>query len=519
MGDDEEARAALHGLVLAARGGDLDARRTGLAYLAALSGHGWLTLDGTARRSGWGDAVVTGGGWTDRRIADASGVLIPVVASWHVDGRVRQRTVQRLTEHPGRMSAAALAVRCTDHVVQVRQEALQALLLQVGGDVVDLVVAVLSAGSARTDARSVLLAYTDRALAAPGGADVLLRLTAHRDRDVARWAVATALRIGLLSAEDVIELARTHSDQLVRRWSSEYLASEWPEVLARLLDVPFVEARLTALERFPDHAITDARLIRALLDRSPRIRSVAQRRSRGRGWDVAGIYRAQLSDGEPERWAIALAGLAVVGADDDVPSVTRLLGHERSAVRASAASALVELDAAERVIPHLAPMLLDTSPRVVVAAARALVKAGAGVEVAEAAWASEQVASRRAAWRIQRAARGWDRAEADLRAAGDQDAGLAENGAVGVNDWLRVGAAGTWRLPSPAQRASLTAFLSSSGVTEGVRQQVAFHAGLGAGPPPHALGSEAGPVENAHGSSRRSWIRALRTWTDRLRAR
>jgi hypothetical protein len=161
-------------------------------------------------------------------------------------------------------------------------------------------------------------------------------------------------------------------------------------------------------------------------------------------------------------------------------------------------------------------MLLDVSPRVVVAATRALVKAGAGVEVAAVAWASEQVASRRAAWRIQRAARGWDRVAADLRAAGDPDPGLAENGVVGVSDWLRVSAASTWRLPSAAQRASMTGLLSRSGVTEDVRRQVAFHAGLSSGPPAPAPGREPGTVESPEQTIRSGRIRAFRRLADRF---
>ena len=472
----DEIREALRDLVRTVRGGNGRARQNAPAWLVARSGGEWLSLDDNARDSGWEGAIVAGD-WATSKTVDESG-LTDLVASWHADGRLRQHATQRLAARSGRLVAAALAVRCLDHVQQVREDALLGVLLQTGDDAVDAVVGVFTAGLARDAAPAALQAYTNQLLATPGGADKLSRHRGHPDRRVRRWAVTTALDRRLLSPAQAFDLTRTDADQLIRARCASWLATGPPDIAARLLTVRFVEARLAALQQLPDHDLAEDALRAALLDRSPRVRALAQWRSRRRGIDAAEIYRARLLNRQPREVAAALAGLASVGTAQDAPRIASLLHGDRPVVRASAVSALAALASPEDVIPLLAPLLMDPSPRVTAAAARALVRVGAGADVTAVARASDQVASRKAAWRVHRAAGGWDRVEADLRAAGDRDLALAENGRAGVKNWLQVSAATTWRQPTPAQHATMTRLLTQCGASEEVGRHVAFHAGL-----------------------------------------
>ena len=211
------------------RGREARAGRDWLAWLLDRSGNEWLSLDGLARGRGWGKAIVVGAAWAERSMSGGPGLLADVVVSWHADGHLRERAVERLASNRDRISAAALATRCLDHVPQVSKKALRRLLLQTASEAVDAVISVLTAGLARDGARAALTAYTDELLTAPGGVEKLLRHARHVDRGVSRWVVAVALERRLLTPEQVLELSRTHVDQLVRVRCAEWLAAESPE--------------------------------------------------------------------------------------------------------------------------------------------------------------------------------------------------------------------------------------------------------------------------------------------------
>ncbi len=59
--------------------------------------------------------------------------------------------------------------------------------------------------------------------------------------------------------------------------------------------------------------------------------------------------------------------------------------------------------------------------------------------------------SRRAGWRLARAAGHWDRVAADLRATTGLGPGLASLGVSGVRNWLETSAAATWAVLSNEQ--------------------------------------------------------------------
>jgi hypothetical protein len=474
----EELREALLGLVHAVREDQAEIAEDWFHWLLNRTGREWLLLDGIARGRGWNRGVVVGSRWAERSLGKRPELIGEVVVSWHVDGRLRERATQRLALRSDRISAAALAVRCLDHVPQVRDQALSGLLLEPRIEAVDAVIAVLAAGLERSGARAALTAYTDRVLVTPDGAEALLSHTQHRDHGVSRWVAAFALDRQLLTPEQVLELSRTHLDPLVRARYTARVVADSPEMLTRLLNGRFVDSRVAALQQLPDRDLSEARLRSALLDRSPRVRAVAQLRSRSRDLDAATVYRSQLGNTVPKRAAAALSGLAAVSTAQDAPHAVRLLDHPQPTVRAAAVGALAALAGADEVIPLATPLLLDSSTKVITAATQALVRVDAGATAATTAWQHPQVASRRAAWRVSRAAGGWDKVVADLMAANDADPVLAQNGRTALKTWLVFGAARTWQQATGAQQASIADLLTGSALGKKASRQVAFHAGV-----------------------------------------
>ena len=112
-----EARATLATLVEAAKGDKCEAWTSWTRWLDECDGRTWLLLDDVARAYGPADAYgvpVSGTrGWLSSNLTEPTG-FVAAVTSLHADGRIRQRATQVLAGRPGRLRAAALAVRCMD---------------------------------------------------------------------------------------------------------------------------------------------------------------------------------------------------------------------------------------------------------------------------------------------------------------------------------------------------------------------------------------------------------------------
>jgi hypothetical protein len=474
----DEIREALGDLVGVALSDNIAERARGVASLRRLGGRDWLRLDDVARGPAWSPGLVTGDpGQLAVGLSEQSG-LVAVVLSMHADGHYRQRATRVLAARPGPLSAAALAVRCLDHVAQVRGDALAGLLAHTSPDDVGSAVAVLAAGAQRARAGEVLARYTHQILAATGGPANILALRASPDPGVQRWACRVSLAHDLVSASDVVTAVLGEADQWVRVHLTRWLRGRASvQQLLSLVASKFVDGRLVAAELLPDAELADGWLHALLLDASPRVREVAQGRAGPLGVDVAAFYRTTLDLGGPRRTARCIAELGRLGDASDVPRMVSSLEHAAQSVRAAAVTALGRLDRAAA-LASLEPMLLDPGARVSAAASLALVRAGAGAQAAVAAWSSGLPGSRRAAWRLHRASGRWNRVEASLRAATDADPALRRLGSTDLIDWLRQSAATCWHVPDDDQRARLSALLDECGLDEHVRRQIAFHAGI-----------------------------------------
>lgn len=480
-----EARATIATLVEAAKGDKYEAWTSGARWLDECDGRTWLLLDDVARAYGpaeaYGVPVSGTRGWLSSNLTEPTG-FVAAVTSLHADGRIRQRAAHVLAGRPGRLRAAALAVRCLDHVAQVRDDALAGLLPQAGAERAEVVIGVLLAGQGRRYAPETLTAFLGQLESVLSPSELLGLLRGSRDRRVRRWVHVYAHRQALLDADALIALVGGERDQWLRAEAARWFGAVADATqFAALLDSRFVDGRLLALTKLDDKDLSSDQILTLLEDPFARVRESAQWRARRRGLDVRDTYRSWLSSGERTgaRLAASLDAIASLGTAADANLVAAHLQSGSVRVRASAAAAVAVLADTTRARELLHPVLLDDSPRVAAAAARGLVRAGATGADAETAWADTQRAwTRRAAWRLSRGGGSWARVVADLRAASDPDAVLSGLGRAGLRNWLDTAAATTWGQPSVAHRAQIEQLLPRVGLSLRERRLLAFHAGV-----------------------------------------
>ncbi|MFB7287630.1 hypothetical protein [Actinacidiphila glaucinigra] len=512
-----QARELATELALAATGDEPAVRRAAERRLEQLDGRSWLLLNEAARSS-----VRVGGPRGSRAAAPtATTLLAAAVSSFAADGRIRQRAARTLAREGSRTATAALAVRLLDHVPQVREETRRALLPRLDTDHAEAVLDVLLAGRARRHAPAALGWVRDVLLTRLSTAELVSALVRSDRRAVRRWAYALGREHRLLTADELLAAVRRDPDQWLRaacaQWLMEVAA---PAELRALLTAKSVEARLVALTRVPDEDLDDEDLLLLLADRSPRVRDQARWRGRRRGIDAADWYRGRLAlPGTPAHvLAACLDGLAAVGGAGDLAAFTSRLRHPGVGVRAAAVTGVGAYADRDEALALLGPVLLDSSPRVSLTAASALLRIRAPQSAADAAWASDQPWSRRAAWRMVRGHGSWDRVEADLRAAGDGDPRLASLGLVGIHDWLATGAATTWAVLSDTQRRRIRDGLTAAPLDDTTRGTLAFHAGIGLRPPPAPVREDDAPTATATTAADRPG-RPARRWAGLFRRR
>jgi hypothetical protein len=370
---------------------------------------------------------------------------------------------------------------------------------------------VLLAGRGRQHAQSALASVREALLEQPAE-DLVFTLLRDGSRDVRRWAFVLGHDQDLFTPERLLGVVKSDPDQWVRASAAEWLLPvAHREQLRQLLAANTVEARLVALTRLPDESLGDDDLLPLLADRAPRVREHARWRALRRGFDVTGWYREQVNvPGAPGRiLAASLDGLSAVGGPQDLEVFTAHVRHPTPRVRAAALAGVSAHASREVALDAVVPVLLDVSPRVSSAAARALVRLQAPQAAAEAAWASPQPWSRRAAWRVSRGAGSWDRVEADLRAAADSDKRLASLGLAGVRNWLEMSAATTWAVLSDEQRGRIRDLLETASVDAERSRIVAFHVGIRSFSPPSTAPQDAG-VEAGGLRRARRWLRLVR---------
>jgi len=478
--DSAAGRALIGSMADAVTGGDPAAAARVLARLSGLSGRVWLRLDELARLRGyWQESPLDR--VTDWRPVLAAGgePVAGVAASMCRDGRVREAAVAVLAGMPGPMAAAALAVRTADWVPEVSSAAVTAVSARTAPGDAAVVVPVMLALRERRRGRQAADGYL--AGVAQGPAAALAALTAAGERSGRLWALGALAERSLLTTEVLTARAERDRDPVVALWCARQLAVPGGLPAAagpRLLTSARAAVRAFAAERLDDNQLTRETLRGLLLDRSAAVRSVARWRWTRRRETPGPVYREALTAAGPPRLiAAALEGLDDT-SDGSLPAAAvPFMTHPSPRVRSAAVHAVGRHSAA--VIPgQLAPLLHDTSGKVVAAALRYLHGYILPPGVLAGLDAAGTARSRRAALSVRQHLGPWDRIHADLVAINGEDPLLAEAARTDLLAWLQHGAATTYDQPSAGQAAEIAGLLGTSKLTDKERREVAFVVGI-----------------------------------------
>lgn len=322
------------------------------------------------------------------------------LASMHADGFLRERAVRLLATWDDPRVGPLLALRAVDWVPEVRGVARE--VLDRRADLVRGALPVLLVLEGR--ASGWLEAHVARVVQTHDPASLSWLLDPGLPEVRRAW-----VRLADLPPRVLEGLLEDRDPVVARQAGLAWLRSRQPAL--RLMRQADPGLRRRAAQRLMERGDVDSVEL-VLRDRSAQVRAVGIEHLRQRGEQPAAFYRAMLPD--PRRRVTALRGLGQCGAA--AAEVGAWLSDPSPAVRSAAAEAWVRCGGAPRA---LWPMLLDPSAAVVAAAARALYRLPAAA--AQAAWASSQPWSRRAAWRLAAACGRWEALAAHLRAARDPE--------------------------------------------------------------------------------------------------
>jgi hypothetical protein len=198
------------------------------------------------------------------------------------------------------------------------------------------------------------------------------------DRPVRRCAARILIRRSL--ALPALDQAVVQDDSVTLTLLADAALPDAPVSVVERLSNPPLSARVRALplDRLlvvaPEMARRHAE--RSLMDRSPKVRAVAQRFLETAGVDVAGLYAAHLTLGRrPRRMSeVAIRGLTEVGAKAQFTLIAAQASHPSPRVREAVCSAIETLAPDQKEL--LFTLVGDSSRRVARRAALALVRSG-----------------------------------------------------------------------------------------------------------------------------------------------
>ncbi|SFL19966.1 HEAT repeat domain-containing protein [Lysobacter sp. cf310] len=289
------------------------------------------------------------------------------------DGRLRQRALQTMRKHPGRLATALALIRCDDWVPQVRDEAMALLT-----DIVDR-----EGSEPLFELGGLLLSLRGRQRIQARAWPELIEPALRRTASATRWRVissgdarARALAYAYtLDAEpdrahELGLYAITDIDPANARWALDAVAPRLPALLhhglarAGLLH-PQARIRAQAVRMLhAEQADTRALLEQRILDSAAAPRGAATYLLRNRhGVDPLPLWRAALENGSAAQARAALQALADHGQPEDAARLLPWLQHRAGAVRAVALRALVRTGTPEA-LDRLPAALRDHSAKV-----------------------------------------------------------------------------------------------------------------------------------------------------------
>lgn len=314
--------------------------------------------------------------WAKLRPAELGRVGVGALetAGSHPSGFVREEAIRRLGARHDGSELPVLLLRVNDWVPQVRRAARARLAERIDVAYADHWVRWLGLWErlsyAGRDDHSAVLGWARTLLRQAEALPALERGMHGDDPYVRRRCHALALENAASDARALFARGLEHRDPIVRAWSiRQALPLVDRALIATALRDRSAMVRREGLEQMLalDPSF-DAR--EALFDRSPAIREIAQRHLRGRGVDVATLYRSARPS------PASLLGLGETGTPEDVGMVEDALLSSRVAMREAATRALDRLAGKDHIDDFLAQ--LEDAPRVRRAAARALERHGVG---------------------------------------------------------------------------------------------------------------------------------------------
>ncbi|MEU7514970.1 hypothetical protein AB0B13_23690 [Streptomyces sp. NPDC042898] len=334
----------------------------------------WADLDGHVRGViRWSDHVPAPGAWLSATPGRRPTDLELALALCGPDGRTREAALPYVTHTPALLPL--LVIRCADWAGPVRERARELLRAELPGlspEALAAVAAVVLREARRLRGEPAYDLLTARLSEAPA-ADVL-SLCAAEDRAVRRLAHRVTVDRALLSPARLAVIAATDPDVVVQDLCADAAIAAAGDSVDETVLAPLLGSRtgrvraagVTALRRTGRAAEAEP----FLYDRSALVRACARWTLRQTGTDPLPLYRAACTAGDrtPD---FAAVGLGECGdRATDAPALWALIAHERPRVRAGAVTGLRLLDAVR--LQRLAPLLDDSSPRVVREAAKAL---------------------------------------------------------------------------------------------------------------------------------------------------
>ncbi len=355
------------------------------AYLGALGPRELLALDETSRQRYWWFV-----GARERQIEPADvprlrehGAAALGLASFHMNGFVREAAVRELAETKGGAELPYLLVRVNDWVEAVQDAAYAAVRARLvpryaAHFVRDLWLLARLERCARAD-HAALLGTVQALLVGPGWRPALRDALSTPDRWVRRSCYSLLLDAPAPDGPEILQRALRDEDAIVRlraiRAAHAVLGVDrLRAVLPAPLRDPAMPVRREALALLTRHFPHEAEpaLREALFDTHAPMREVARFDLRRRGiTDFRTMYRSALDELTGARLKTALFGLGETGSAEDAPRVEKFLSHPTPAVRRAAVVGLARL-APEDSVPLFIRALEDTSPRVSRAARLAL---------------------------------------------------------------------------------------------------------------------------------------------------
>lgn len=375
--------AAIEWLGDAAGGGDAAPAGHVAALMRDVPATGWIELD-RALRSPW----LTPRG-ARRLVSHEPAIAVELlgISTMSADGFTRQTALELLAQLGHARAVPYVLLRLGDWVEPVRESALAALRVLLGGASPEVVDALLDHHRLiqrlpcveRADLRGVHAEILIFLRSSAARAKVTMGLS-RVDPTRRRFCFAV-LGDTVLSDEWLTRMALSDHDPGVRRWLARRVAAR-PEaaskdIIERLLGDPSASVATAMIRSLPRTLLLEhVEAFRGcvLADARPTRQAARFALRDVDGFDAAAAARTKL-DGSPARCVRSgwVATLGEVGVAGDAPRVAMLLASDRARVREAALSALGRLSPGEA-IQSAAAKLRDASGRVRRAAVAILVR-------------------------------------------------------------------------------------------------------------------------------------------------